>query len=103
MKSPVKSGGGCFNTLALCPARLHSPLYGLDLETLSSTDLIIASTIQARDHTPSEDVLDLRFYNVKRILAGMAHKDAIGFDEQGRPSADLSTISHIERDPVFSG
>jgi len=80
-----------------------SPLYGLDLDTLSSTDLVIALTIQARDHTAGEDVFDLRFYNAKRILVGMAYKDAISFDEQGRPNADLSMISHIEHDAVFSG
>jgi inward rectifier potassium channel len=78
-----------------------SPLYGLDLETLSSTDLRIALTIQARDHTAGEDMFDLRFYNAHQILPGMAYQDAISFDEQGRPNADLSKISHIERDAVF--
>jgi inward rectifier potassium channel len=80
-----------------------SPLYGLDLDNLSSTDLLIVLTIQARDHTAGEDVFDLRFYNAERILAGMAYQDAISFDEQGRPNADLSKLSHIEREPVFSG
>jgi inward rectifier potassium channel len=80
-----------------------SPLYGLDLDTLSSADLIIALTIQARDHTAGEDVFDIRFYNATRILAGMAYQDAISFDEQGRPNADLSKISHVEPDAVLSG
>jgi inward rectifier potassium channel len=81
----------------------ESPLYGLALETLASSDLLIALTIQARDHTAGEDVFDLRFYNAQRILVGMAYQDAISFDEQGRPNADLSKISHIERDAEFSG
>jgi inward rectifier potassium channel len=79
-----------------------SPLYGLDLDTLSSTDLVIALTIKARDHTAGEDVFDLRFYKAEQIMAGMAYQDAISFDEQGRPNADLSKISHIEPDAVFS-
>jgi inward rectifier potassium channel len=78
-----------------------SPLYGIDLDTLSATDLLIALTIQARDHTAGEDVFDLRFYNAERILVGMAYQDAISFDEQGRPNADLSKISHFERDALF--
>jgi inward rectifier potassium channel len=77
-----------------------SPLHGLDLDTLSSSDLIIALTIQARDYTAGEDVFDLRFYNGARILAGMAYQDAISFDELGRPNADLSKISHIEPDAL---
>jgi inward rectifier potassium channel len=81
-----------------------SPLYGLDLENSSSTDLTIAVTIQARDHAAGDDVFDLRFYGTEKILAGMAYKDAISIDDLGRPNADLSKISHIERDTdaVFS-
>jgi inward rectifier potassium channel len=79
-----------------------SPLYGIDLDTLSSTDLVIALTIHARDHTTGEDVFDLRFFNAERILAGMTYQDAISFDEQGRPNADLSKVSHIERDAIAS-
>ena len=78
------------------PINEDSPLYELDLETLSSTDLVIALTVQARDHAVGEDVFDLCFYDVSRIKVGMTYKDAISIDENGRPNADLSKISHIE-------
>jgi inward rectifier potassium channel len=78
------------------PIDENSPLYGADSATLSSTDLVIALTVQARDHAVGEDVFDLRFYDGSRIKAGMIYTDTISVDESGRPNADLSKISHIE-------
>ena len=78
------------------PINEDSPLYELDREALSTTDLVIALTIQARDHAVGEDVFDLRFYDVSRLKVGMTYEDAITIDENGRPNADLSKISYIE-------
>ena len=69
------------------PINEDSPLYELDLETLSSTDL--ALTVQARDHAVGEDVFDLCFYDVSRIKVGMTYKDAISIDENGRPNVSI--------------
>ncbi|MGA8770875.1 MAG: hypothetical protein WB610_10945, partial [Rhodomicrobium sp.] len=71
------------------PINEDSPLYELDLETLSSTDLVIALTVQARDHAVGEDVFDLCFYDVSRIKVGMTYKDAISIDENGRPNVSI--------------
>jgi inward rectifier potassium channel len=82
------------------PINEDSPLYGLDLESLASSDLAIALTVQARDHAVGEELFDLRFYDVSRIKTGMTYKDAISIDEDGRTNADLAKISDIELEGV---
>ena len=77
------------------PINEDSPLYELDLKTLSSTDLVIALTVQARDHAVGEDV----FSSLLRCVPNQGRHDLQGCHQhrrKWRPNADLSKISHIE-------
>ena len=55
-------------------------------------------TIEARDHALGAAVHDMRIYTSEEVLFGMHYAEAITFDDQKRPIADLTRLSLVEPD-----
>ena len=75
-----------------------SPLYGCTPESLAADAVRFMLIFEARDPAVSIHVHDLKGFMPESVAFGMRYKDAIQWDEQGRPVADLARISDIEPD-----
>jgi inward rectifier potassium channel len=76
----------------------HSPLAGYDAERFMESDARLFLTIEARDHALGAAVHDMRIYTAEEVLFGVHYAEAVTFDDQRRPIADLTRLSLVERD-----
>ncbi len=75
-----------------------SPLYGVAPEALTSGEVRLVLTVEARDHSAGTNVFDVMSYGAGRVLAGMVYQDAVHHDGNGRTHADLDKLSLVEPD-----
>ena len=80
------------------PIDQASPLSGLTAEALSSSDIRIFVTLEARDHALSDQVQAIKDYAKDHIRFGMRFADSVTLDEDGQATADLRRISLLEPD-----
>jgi inward rectifier potassium channel len=76
----------------------QSPLAGFDAERFRECDARIFLTIEARDHALGAAVHDMRIYTAEEVLFGVHYAEAVTFDDQKRPIADLTRFSLVELD-----
>jgi len=76
----------------------ESPLYGLDAEGLTASNVLLILTIEARDHALGSTIFDMHSYSSQKILFGMIYQDTITYDEDGKTRADLTKLSAVELD-----
>lgn len=77
-----------------------SPLYGCTPESMAADAVRLMLIFEARDPAVSIHVHDLKGFMPQSVAFGMRYKDAVHWDEQGRPVADLARISDIEPDTL---
>jgi inward rectifier potassium channel len=77
----------------------HSPLAGLDPETLTDSDLTIILSLEARDPQLAATVYDMKAYFARDVRPGMRFVDAVT-QEDGHAVADLRRISLVEPDEI---
>jgi inward rectifier potassium channel len=75
-----------------------SPLAGYDAARLEGSGARLLLTIEGRDHALGAAVHDMRIYTAAEVSFGMHYAEAVTFDDQRRPVADLSRLSLIEPD-----
>ena len=75
-----------------------SPLYGCTPESLAADAVRLMLIFEARDPALSTHVHDLKGFMPESVAFGMRYQDAVHWDEQGRPVADLARISDMEPD-----
>jgi inward rectifier potassium channel len=78
----------------------HSPLAGLDHQTLKERDARIFLTVEARDPSLGAVVFDIQGYDLEHVLFDTRYVDTVSWDEEGRTTADMSRISSVEPDPA---
>jgi inward rectifier potassium channel len=76
----------------------QSPLAGYDAERFAEKDVRLFLTIEARDHALGAAVHDMRIYTAGEVLFGTHYAEAVTFDDQKRPVADLTRLSLVEAD-----
>lgn len=77
----------------------RSPIFGFDAAKFVSADVRTFVSFEARDPDLAMVVHDLHDYAPGDVLFGMRYADMIAVDEEGRPTADMTKISHLEMDP----
>lgn len=75
-----------------------SPLHDCDAARLAEQGAVLLLGVEARDTTVSAQVADTKVYESTQILFGMRYVDAMSFDADGHPVADLSAVGQLERD-----
>lgn len=75
-----------------------SPLAAYDAARFKEEDARLFLTIEARDHAIGALIHDMRIYSADEVLFGMHYAEAVTVDDQRRPVADLSRLSHVEPD-----
>jgi inward rectifier potassium channel len=76
----------------------NSPLADYDAEQFVESDARLLLTIEARDHALGTAVHDMRIYMPEEVLFGTHYAEAVTFDDQKRPFADLTRLSLVEAD-----
>jgi inward rectifier potassium channel len=75
-----------------------SPLYGSTSESMAADAVRLILIFEAHDPAVSTHVHDLKGFMPESVAFGMRYSDAVHWDEQGRPIADLARISDLEPD-----
>ena len=76
----------------------RSPLCGYDAAQAVAAGAQIFVTLEARDPTLGTSVHEIRSYAPEDIRFGMRYLDAVTFEEDGTPVADLTKIGALEPD-----
>jgi inward rectifier potassium channel len=76
----------------------QSPLAGYGAERFMESDARLFLTVEARDHALNAAVHDMRIYTAEEVAFGMHYAEAVTFDDQKRPVADLTRLSLVEVD-----
>ena len=72
-----------------------SPLYGCDPAELKAAWARLFLSVAATDVKLGRQVQDVGDYNDQQILFGAHYADAVTYDEDGTPTADMSKLSHV--------
>jgi inward rectifier potassium channel len=84
-----------------------SPLHGYDDKDLRQHDARFVLGVEGHDMTVGAQVLGTKVYAHGDVLFGMRYTAAVSIGADGRATADLAAVSHVERDvgpePVSSG
>jgi inward rectifier potassium channel len=73
-----------------------SPLHGLGPSEFVETDVRVLLSIRGRDRETGSDVHDVHPYAASQVLFGVAYRDVVTFDSEGRAHADLRRLSDVE-------
>jgi len=81
----------------------QSPLQGYDAARFVESGVRLFLTLEARDHALGAAIHDMRVYMPEEVLFGMHYAEAVTFDDQQRPVADLTLLSLVEPDGAAGG
>jgi inward rectifier potassium channel len=82
------------------PNRRKQSPRGLRRRTVRRVRCASLLIIEARDHALGAAVHDMRIYMPEEVLFGTHYAEAVTFDDQNRPFADLTRLSLVEADGV---
>jgi inward rectifier potassium channel len=77
-----------------------SPLSGFGPDAPFPDNFRLVLSVTGRDRTLAAEVHDIRDWGPDDVVFGCRYETTVGFDEDGRTTADLTRISAIEPDPI---